>query len=488
MRRPSQVMIVGRDAELWLSALALHRALKPAGVKIQVVELPSGLAAHDFYSAAPSLSGLHRLLGIDALDLLMISGGIPVNGQRFTGWSAQTSFCGYDAKRAAIDDVDVLQFWVKLHLRGSSLPLSQLSTAAVASSLGRVGPDGQDPLEFGTVHRGLHLDARAYSKLLAETARQRGIETQQTDRADPIFEGDRIVGVQTGAGDLLRADLYVDASGDLAVLASQSPNDRWDSWHHWIPTDRISITSAPRLNPIPPFADIRATPSGWTGMFPLAQRTAIASAYSSKEMDDDAAFAAAKRTVGTTGLSPPIVRNLACGKRPAWTGNCIAIGQSAVALPPLDLMQLHFAHVGLSNLIAWFPADVDHMLEAQSYNDVIDRYSENVRDFHIARYRLNQRVGESLWDHVRHTPGPDQLDARLKLFAARGIVPTFDDETFDEAMWSNLLIGNGLIPRSYHPTVEKVGEEELSMKLQRLINVVEDRAREMPTIAAYFGQ
>ena len=41
----SKVVIVGRDAPLWLSALALYRALKPAGVTVEVVALPDAMRA-----------------------------------------------------------------------------------------------------------------------------------------------------------------------------------------------------------------------------------------------------------------------------------------------------------------------------------------------------------------------------------------------------------------------------------------------------------
>ncbi|MDB5455887.1 MAG: Tryptophan halogenase, partial [Caulobacter sp.] len=37
----TEVVIVGRDAPLWLAASVVQRALGPAGVTVQAVELPS---------------------------------------------------------------------------------------------------------------------------------------------------------------------------------------------------------------------------------------------------------------------------------------------------------------------------------------------------------------------------------------------------------------------------------------------------------------
>lgn len=483
-----RVVIVGRDAELWLSALAIQRALGPAGVITEVIELPSQLSVNDCYSAAPSLTGLHDLLGLNRRELLRVSRGLPVTGQRFSGWN-ETPFCyGYDAKRAAIANVDILQYWIKARTEGLTLPLDRLSVAAVAAGLGRVGPDGQSPADFGTIHRGYHLDGQSYAGALRILARQRGIPSRQVDKIEVRGTGDRIDSLRLHDGGEVSADLFIDASGSDALLCAGRSGDRWESWVGPLPADRMILSSAPPLNPAPPFADIRATAAGWVGLFPLAGRTAVMGTYSSTEWQDSEIAPVLAAIARTDQLTSPEIRHLRPGMRPPWTGNVVAVGTAAVALPPLDLMQLHIAHVGITNLITLFPANHDAMPEAKSYNTVVGRYAENVRDIMAAHYRLNTRFGETLWDRVRTRPGPASLDARLALFAARGIVPSMDDDSFDEGLWSNLLVGHGLIPRGYDPKIEGFPREEVVSGFQRLIDVVEEKALAMPTVAAYLGQ
>jgi tryptophan halogenase len=483
-----RVAIVGRDAELWLSAMALHRALTPAGVTVEVIELPSQLSSHDCYSAAPSLSGLHDLLSIERQDVLRVSRGLPVTGQRFAGWGEAAFTYGYDSKRAAINNVDILQHWVKARGEGLTLPLDRLSVAAVAAGLGRVGPDGQSPAEFGTVHRGYHLDGRSYAGALRILAAQRGIAAHASTAIVVERTGDRIHHLRLNEGGEVAADLFIDASGADAVLASGQSGDAWQSWADVLPADRLALSSAPPLSPLPAFADIRAAPVGWVGLFPLASRTAIMAAYSSAEIG--------KRDIGeliagiarTDRLAPPEIRELAPGARSAWTGNVVAIGNSAASFPPLDLMQLHMAHVGITNLIALFPADRDTVPEAETYNAIVGRYAGNVRDVIAAHYRLNARIGEPLWDRVRATCGSPNFEARLALFEARGLVPLFDEDSFDEGLWSNLLVGHGLIPRGHDPKADRTTRDELSNGLQRMIDLVDQKARAMPTVAAYLGR
>src|SRR5260221_12373527 len=61
--RIRSVVVVGRDAPLWLASAAVQRALGPSGVKVRAVELKSQLTQVDAYAPLPSLSLLHRLPG-----------------------------------------------------------------------------------------------------------------------------------------------------------------------------------------------------------------------------------------------------------------------------------------------------------------------------------------------------------------------------------------------------------------------------------------
>jgi tryptophan halogenase len=409
--------------------------------------------------------------------------GIPVVGQRYSGWSETPFLYGYDAQRAAISNVDILQFWVKARKAGLKLPFQMLSPAAVAGSHGRVAADDQDPHAFGTVHRGYHLHSVAYASALRDLTHRRGIKVHAAAKVEAKRRDDCIEHIMLDGKHALEADLFIDASGAEAVLAAGQASDQWQGWEQYLPVDQLMLSSAPPLNPLPPFADIRAVPEGWVGLFPLANRTAVVGAFSSEFADDSVAADQMAKAAGTSKLAPPVRRELKVGARKPWVGNCVAIGDSAVALPPLDLMQLHFAHVGVTNLIAWFPSDSEGMPEAETYNAIVGRYADNVRDFQIAHYRLNARTSGPLWERARSAAGPPSLEARLSLFAARALVPAFDEDTFDEGLWSAMMIGHGLIPAAYDLRVDEVSHEEMSGKLQRLMEVIDERLAEMPTVA-----
>jgi tryptophan halogenase len=264
------------------------------------------------------------------------------------------------------------------------------------------------------------------------------------------------------------------------------PGDSFDSWRRWLPCDRVLAASAPKLDPLPAFSQVSAFRSGWIGLYPLQSRTAVVAAYDSGDFSDsdmrESLGILSGLRIGGEGFVAP----LKVGARPRpWIGNCIALGEAAVVLEPLDAVQLHLVHVGLSHLITLFPVDAEDLAEAETFNSGVASHARNLRDFQIAHYALNKRFDEAFWDRVRDLGGPDGLRAKIDLFASRGQVPLYDDETFQEQNWTSIFVGHGLIPRSYDPRIDVLPAEEHFAKVQMRLRDVAADVLAMPTIDDY---
>ncbi|RZJ27845.1 MAG: tryptophan 7-halogenase, partial [Brevundimonas sp.] len=357
-RRVEQVAVIGRDAAVWLTALALQRALGRTGLKVRVIEMPSLLTAADVFAAVPSLGALHTLLGLKEETVLEAAHGLPVLGQRFVGWGgAQAPYIhGYDTHGVTLGDIPFPQIWLKARADGLTVPFEDFCLAAAAAKQGRSPVTRAGRSAGQPVAPGYHLDALAYVDLLRRAALQAGIEARGADVQSVRREGDRIVSVVLTDGETIEADLFIDASGAAAVLASGAPGPGFESWRSWFAADRLLVASAPRLKPLPAFSQITAFPAGWVGLHPLKTRTAVVAAYDSRTMSDQQVLEMLPALTGLPLAGDAAVEHLHAGMRPAWTGNCIAIGASAVSLPPLDAVQLHMIHIGLSTLISLFPA------------------------------------------------------------------------------------------------------------------------------------
>jgi len=490
-RRIEKVVIVGRDAAAWLVALGLQRAVGQTGVKVQVVELPSLLQPVDFYPALPSLAGLHALLGVPEAAMLKACRGVPTLGQRFVGWGGEgSSFVhAYDIQRPAIEQIDFLQYWVKARGQGLKIALEDFSLAAAAAKQGRLSDTPAGPDTLAGFQPGYHLDALRYVRFLRGGALAAGVEHRPATLDAIRREGDRITAIVLHDGTEIGADLFVDATGAEAALIGQMPGAEVTSWGEWLGCDRILAASAPVLRPLPAFGQVTALRNGWVGLYPLQDRTALIASYAADGTSDQDVLAEAAAAARVPVSGDVVVSSFEPGIRARpWVGNCVAVGAAAVGLEPLDAVQLQIVQIGLSNLVALWPVEADTMPEAPLYGAAMASHAANLRDFQIAHYRLNRRAGQPFWDRARDAGGPASLQAKLSLFGSCGQVPLYDDESFLAQNWSAVFVGHGLIPKSYNPAVDAVPPQEQMESFQKLLHVIAEEVRAMPTVETWLAR
>jgi len=489
MSRPiARVVVVGRDAAGWLSAFALQRAFGRTGLAVQMIELPSQLSAVDVYAALPALTNLHRLLGLDENEVVSACSGVYVQGQRFSGWSkAKPAFMhAYDTQGVVINHVDFIQYWVKARAEGLAVDLEDFCLGAAAAKQNRYVLSKDTTEAFSNAAHGMHLNARTYARLLKQCALKTGVVSTAGQIASVNRSGANIQSVVLSDGQIVEGDLFIDASGVEAVLIGAMPEAPFESWRHWFGADRIMVASGKRLSPLPAFSQISAYSNGWIGLYPLQNRTAMKCVYDSSGQSDEKAAEAIGLTTGMRIESEVVVAPLESGARArAWVGNCIAVGEAAVVLEPLDAAYLHVIQLGLSRLIAFFPVEADALIEADAYNADIAAHIRNIRDFQIAHYKLNQRFGDRVWDRARDMNIPESLVYKLNLFAHRGRVALYDHESFEIENWNAILIGHGLMPRTYDPLADALPREEQIGKFKGMLHFIAEEVRTMPSLDAH---
>ena len=480
-RRIQQVVVVGADAPAWMAAAALQHSVGAAGIRVRVIELPTRLHPADVYSAMPELAGFHHRIGLDEDLLFSLCQAVPVAGRRFSNWSgaAPPFVHGFDRAPPPAAGLGFTQLWIKGRQKGLRTDFENFSLASVAAKAGRVpAAAGNAELLAGF---GYNLDAGSYSALLRHFTMRGGVESKPATIADVETDGDRIIAVTLNDGERVEADLFVDASGPRAALIGRMPGAEVESWREWLPCDRMLVASAKGLKPLPAFSQISAFRHGWIGLFPLQDRTAVVAAYDSRETSDRALLEDLPALANMPIRGDAIVSDLSQGiRRRAWVDNCVAIGDSAFSLEPLDGAQLHILHYCISQLMTLFPVEAGAFPEAELYDRIIRRLAVNLRDFQLAHYKLNRRFDMPFWDGRRDAPVPETLQRKLDLFTARGRVPLYDDETFQEQDWESLFIGNGLMPQSYDPRVDAIPELEhiaqVHARLNDIVGLVEAMA------------
>lgn len=489
MSKPVEtIVIVGRDVALWLTALGLQRAYGRAGVKVRAIELPTLLQPHDVLSALPTAYGLHGLLGIAENNVFKFARASYALGQRFAGWSgARPSFMHpYDSTGTRFGHVDFVHFWQKAQRAGMNVPFENFSIGAVAAAQGRIADLRESATPFSKASQGFHLDALSYVQLLKAYALKSGIDHSGGLLQDVTLADGAIASVTMTDGSTHEGDLFIDATGAEAALIGRLDEAGPDSWDHLYPCDRMMVLAGEPLSPLPSYSQVQAFRGGWLGMFPLQDRTALVGVYAGDELSDDDMIETVPVLSSMTVSGNAVVSELKTGlRRNAWVGNCIAMGDAAVQLEPLDAVSLHSLHIGLSLLVDHFPGIAGAMPEARLYNRKFANHMENIRDFQLAHYRLNQRYDEPVWDRARDLETPERLAYKLATFKATGQVPVFDDETFETENWTSIMIGHNHLLDHYHPLVDGVADAELMQRFQAMLNFIAEEVSEMTSLSAH---
>jgi len=113
---------------------------------------------------------------------------------------------------------------------------------------------------------------------------------------------------------------------------------------------------------------------------------------------------------------------------------------------------------------------------------------ERIRDFIILHYHANGRVGEEFWDGLREMQVPELLKHKIDLFRSTGrVVPSFD-ELFDARAWIHVMIGQNIIPETYHPIADQLPETRLKEFLDGLERAHMAEVSRMPEHGAFVAK
>lgn len=489
MRQVRKVVIVGRDVAAWLSANALIRALGGTGLKVEVAELPGLLRAQDTLASLPTLENFHRLLGFDETALLRATEGAYTLGQSFAGFSGAAApfFHPYGSHGGAINRMPFMPFWIKARQAGLNVALEEFSLTAAAAKQGRFFLPTDEMSAFGHLDYACHFRARPYVQFLKAQAMSRGVEVRPLRLFDIRRDAGNghIAALVSGAHEIT-GDLFIDATGAESLLLGQGLNVEFESWSQWFPGNRVLTVSGERLRQLPAYSQVRALPSGCLHLTPVRDMTGLQHVYNEAYMSDQAALEATALVAGLRLQPDAVVSPLTAGRRrQAWAGNCIAVGEAAGSLDPIDNAGLHVLQTGLVHLIDLFPVTADSRLEARDYNVRMQQCFERIRDYQTAHYKLNRIDNEPFWDRLRAMDIPDTLAYKIELFRARGMVPLYEEEVFVADDWLALFAGHGLMPRSYDPMADLTPDEDAIRHFRNILGVIRQTVEKMRTHDAF---
>jgi tryptophan halogenase len=113
---------------------------------------------------------------------------------------------------------------------------------------------------------------------------------------------------------------------------------------------------------------------------------------------------------------------------------------------------------------------------------------EKTRDFVIMHYHVTEREDSEFWRHCRHMKIPDSLAHRIQLFRENAYAFQADSELFRVDSWSQVLLGQRVMPKSYHHFARAMNQDELIKYLGDFRQAISQTVSRMPAHQDFVNQ
>ena len=203
--------------------------------------------------------------------------------------------------------------------------------------------------------------------------------------------------------------------------------------------------------------------------------------------EDEATSILLRNLDGEQLAEPRLVKFLTGRRRQFWKRNCVAVGLSSGFMEPLESTSLHLIQSAIVRLLAFFPWAGFDQADVDDYNRQTALEYEQIRDFLILHYKATERTDSAFWNHCRTMDIPDNLRRKMELFRSNGRVFRDNNELFGEPSWLQVMMGQRLRPRGYHPMADLRTEAEVDAILGDVARVVAKCVDVMPTHAEFIA-
>lgn len=453
------VVIAGGGTAGWMTSAALS-SLLGKNLTITLIESDDIPTVGVGEATIPPLQSFHRLLKINEQEFMAETHATFKLGISFENWREQGheyfhSFgtTGKDCWAATFHN-----FWLKAKKEGSTTPFDRYCLEVQAARLNRFAKLKDQSLNYA-----YHLDAGLYARFLRKISERNGVKRVEglIDQVEQNRETGFIKRLHLKSGEVVEGDLFIDCTGFKGLLIEKTLNAGYEDWSHWLLCDSAVAVQSSSADALPPYTRSIAHECGWRWQIPLQSRIGNGLVYSSKYLSDGTATKVLLDGLGEPPLNSPRVIKFRPGRRRVgWLKNCVAIGLSSGFIEPLESTSIHLIQRSIIRLLQLFPAYGIKEPDVKEYNRQGESETNFIRDFIVLHYKVTQRLDSDFWAYCQEMSVPDSLQRRIDLFAECGRVFREDVDLFAENSWVQVMMGQGLMPKQYHPIADMMSDQE----------------------------
>jgi tryptophan halogenase len=436
----------------------------------------------------PAIRNFHELLELKEPEFMAAVQGTYKLGIEFENWGrlGDRYFHPFGPPGADSWAAQFHHYWVKAAQRGTAREFGEYSVEASLARASRFGFNGDRKPNYA-----YHFDAGRYATMLRAYSEARGVRRSEglvtgvTRHPETGF----IETVTLESGRTVEADFFIDCTGFRGLLIEQELESGWEDWSRWLKSDSAVAVQTESVSPPVPYTRCTARSAGWQWKIPLQHRVGNGLVYCSDYIEADAARQQLLANLEGEPLAEPRLLRFRTGRRKRqWVGNCLALGLSSGFLEPLESTSIHLIQNSIIRFIKLFPAGEICPVEIEQFNREVRLEMEQIRDFIILHYHVNQRSDAPYWVENREMEIPESLQHKIELFEAGGKVFRELGELFAEQSWVAVMLGQGIRPRTYHPIVDQASDGELVAFLDRVRQSIASIVGRQPAHEAFLQQ
>lgn len=482
----ARIVIVGGGTAGWMCAAALSRRLAPAQLHITLVESDQIGTVGVGEATIPHLRYFNERLGFREPDFLRATHATYKLGIEFNNWGqiGEGYIHPFGVFGKDFREVDFHHLWTRYQKNHPTDSLFDYSISVLAAARGKFAYPSRKPEDLLSEYSyAFHIDASGYAAFLRRHAESWGIKRvegkivqvhRHTDSGD-------ITKLSLDNGTNLEADFFIDCSGFQSLLLGKTLGAEFMDWSQWLPCNRaIAVPTASNGPPLP-YTKATAHSAGWQWRIPLQHRTGNGHVYCSDYLSDDEALAILRQNLDGEALAEPRQLRFTAGRhRQTWVNNCVGIGLSSGFLEPLESTSIYLIQIAIMKLMEFFPRAGDNRVRREEFNEQMSLEYERIKDFLILHYHATRRNDSPFWNYCRTMEVPDSLRDAMETFRKTGYLKPYKYGLFMVPSWVAVLIGQGVIPESWHPAANDWDANTLHINMQRLQQQMKAAANQLP--------
>ncbi|NMP16292.1 tryptophan halogenase family protein [Thalassotalea sp. Y01] len=480
----NKVVILGGGTAGWISASLLQKLIGPQ-LQVELIESNEIGTVGVGEATIPPIQNLNQVLGLNEAEFLRETKATIKLAIKFENWKEQ-GHSYYHTFGAAGKSLAFCHFHHLLKRAGQlndDSHLWQYDLNALCAEQGKFAHiKAKDPIL--DLPYAYHFDAGLYAQYLRKVSEKMGVKRTEGTVVDvkQCQQSGYIEELTLKDGRKVQGDLFIDCSGFAALLIEQKLSTGYEDWSHWLRCDRAVAVASERFEHTLPYTRSIAHKGGWQWRIPLQHRNGNGLVFQSNQYSEQEAIDLLMNNLDSKPLTDPKVLKFKTGRRyQQWNKNVIAVGLSSGFLEPLESTSIHLIQSAIVRLVHLFPhagiADTD----VTEYNKQSKLEFEQIRDFIILHYHVNERNDSLFWKDMRNMQVPESLTHKIELFRQTGRLFREQNDLFHDSSWLQVMLGQGIIPQDYHPIANTLSDEMLKTNLQRIKAIKNEPIAQLPS-------